>query len=111
MRRAIGNNQILHVLVMGFSHGDPVLELDVCHKRFFLDPNTFRIIDALQAPVLPCFALCDDRGRLLIRIYASLPPVTETIIKIFGPLYAGYIKEMPEFGYFWKRMAEQRGSW
>ncbi len=111
MHRAVRQNEIVHLLVRGAPYGKPELEIDFFYQRFFLDPFPFRIIETLQAPVLPCFAVCDDSGRLVIDIHPALPPATGEIIPVFGPLYSNYIRTKPEFAKFWRRMVREQESW
>lgn len=111
MRHAIEKNGAVHLLVRGFPQGDPRLEIDFYYKRFFLDPFTFRIIETLRAPVLPCFPLCDDSGRLVITLYPPLAPSTDEVMPVFGPLYSKHLKERPEFAVFWRKLAQQKEGW
>ena len=111
MRRAIARNEIVHLLITGFPDGEPGLEIDFCHKRFFLDPAAFGILESLKAPVLPCFATCDESGRLLISISPPLAPFRGEIMKEFGPLYAHRLREQPEFAFFWRKVVQQRAGW
>ena len=43
---------------------------------------------SLQAPVLPCFATCDEIGRLRIEIHPATAPKRRDIMQSFGALYA-----------------------
>jgi lauroyl/myristoyl acyltransferase len=111
MRQILTQNGILHLLIRGCPRGDPELEIDFYHNRFFLDPHLLRVIETLEAPVLPCFAICDDRGLLKISISPALPPVTKEIMSVFGPQYARYLRERPEFAWFWRRLVRQQEFW
>ncbi len=111
MRRAIERNGVVHLLVRGFPRGDPRLEIDFYHKRFFLDPFAFRVIETLRAPVLLCFPLCDDSGRLRITLYPPLAPSTDEIMREFGPLYSKHLKEQPEFAFFWRKLVQEKEGW
>lgn len=104
-------NEIVHLLVTGFPHGEPVLEVGFYHKKFFLDPVVFRTIETLKAPVLPCFALCDNLGRLVISLGPSLKPNIKEIMEAFGPLYSRHLRERPEFGFFWRKIVRQQEGW
>lgn len=111
MREALGQNGILHLLIRGCPRGDADLEIDFYHKRFFLDSHLLRVVEALEAPVLPCFAICDDRGLLKVSISPALPPVTKEIMNAFGAQYARYLREWPEFAWFWRRLVQQQEFW
>ena len=111
MQLAIKRNEVIHLLVRGFSQGDPRTKIDFYHEEFFLDPVSFRIVETLQAPVLPCFPLCDDEGRLVINLYPPLPPSTAEIMRAFGPLYSSHLKTLPEFAFFWRKLVGRREGW
>ena len=111
MRQAVGKGEIVHLLVTGFPEGDTALEIDFYHKRFFLDGSALRIIESLQAPVLPCFATCDSSGRLLIHIHRPIQPARAEIMRDFGSLYSHYLKAQPEFAFFWRKLVQQKPGW
>jgi lauroyl/myristoyl acyltransferase len=111
MHQAIKKNQIVHILVTGFPQGDPQLEIEFYYKRFFLDPVAMRILETLRAPVLPCVPISDDSGRLIMTIHPPLAPTRAEIMQGFGPLYARYLRERPEFAIFWRKVARQQENW
>jgi hypothetical protein len=65
----------------------------------------------LGLPVLPRFALSVERGRFVIRLYPAEPPRRAEIMSGFGQLYAGYLREHPEFAQIWKNVAQKRKEW
>lgn len=107
VRQALERNAIVHVGIRGFPRGDADLEIDFCYKKFFLDPQILRLIEILRAPVLPCFAVCDYKGRVVIKIYPALAASTKEIMSTFGPLYARYLREFPEYANIWARVIRQ----
>jgi lauroyl/myristoyl acyltransferase len=111
MRQALKANQIVHTSIRGFPRGDPRLQIDFCYKDFFLDPRLIRIIEIIQASVLPCFAICDNQGRLIVKIYPPVAPAGEEVMRVFGPLYARYLREAPEFTRIWRRVVQQQEGW
>jgi lauroyl/myristoyl acyltransferase len=111
MRQAVGKNEIVHLLATGFPAGGAELEIDFYYKRFFLDPAALRILESLQAPVLPCFATCEESGRVLISIYPPAAPKHAEIMQSFGPLYSRYLKAHPEFVFFWRKLVQQKDGW
>lgn len=111
MRSIIKKNEVLHLPIRGLRSGKPEFEIDFFYKRFFLDPAIFQILEILQAPVLPCFALCDELGRLLIEIHPPVRPSSAEIMRVFGPLYSRYLNDRPELAYFWRRMVRQQDDW
>ena len=108
MRTAVEENGVVYLDVTGSPRGEPRLEIPFWHGRFFLNASLFRLIEILRAPVLPCFAICDAVGRVVIKIYPALEPVTEIVSATFGPLYAEYLRERPEFSPIWKKVALQK---
>ena len=111
MREALKENEVAHVSIQGAPHGDSRLQIDFYYKGFFLDSRLLRIIEIIEAPVVPCFAVCGDDGRLLVKMYAPLEPSTEEIMRVFGPLYAHYLRESPEFTRIWRRLVRQQEGW
>jgi lauroyl/myristoyl acyltransferase len=111
MRQAVAKNEIVHLLATGFPKGGAEIEIDFYYNRFFLDPAALRILESLKAPVLPCFATCDESGRLLITIHPPVAPTRAEIMKNFGPLYSRYLKTQPEFAFFWRKVVQQKDGW
>jgi len=111
MRQALKANQIVHTSIRGFPHGDSRLQIDFCYKKFFLDHRLIRIIEIIQATVLPCFAICDIRGRLIVKIYPPVGPTGGEVMRVFGSLYARYLRETPEFTRIWRRVVQQQEGW
>lgn len=111
MRQALKANQIVHTSIRGFPRGDAELEIDFCYKNFFLDHRLIRIIELVQVAVLPCFAVCDNQGRLIVKIYSPVTPAREEIMRVFGSLYARYLRETPEFTWIWRRVVQQQEGW
>ena len=107
IRQGLEANGVLHIDIRGFPEGDPKVEIDFCHKKLFLDVQVLRLIEILKAPVLPCFAVCDDEGRVVIKIYPALDASADKIVTIFGSLYAFYLKEFPEYANIWGRVIRQ----
>ena len=111
LRKALDNNSLVHVSIRGFPSGETRLALDFCHKGFFLDPLLLRVIEILAAPVLPLFAICDSAGKVRLKIYPPLAPRIDAIVQVFAPLYARYLRELPEFSRIWRRVAHQKEGW
>jgi hypothetical protein len=111
MRAALKQNRVIHASIKGFPCGDPRLRIDFCYQGFFLDPRLLRILEILETPVVPCFALCNDKGRLIVKMYSPIEPATEEIMRVFGPLYARYLRDSPEFSRVWRRVVQQKEGW
>ena len=81
-------------------------------RRVFLDgrpdrgPRIFE-----RCRIIPCFALSDERGRFIIRLYPPGPPARAEIMSGFGQRYAGYLRDHPEFAQIWKNVAQKRKEW
>jgi len=108
MREALRRNAVLQVGIRAFPSGRPDHGVDSIYGRFFLDPHMLRLIEALQVPVLPCFVVCDEIGRAVVKICPQLAPSGEQIVSGFGPLYAGYLRDFPESANIWKRVVLQQ---
>ena len=111
MRQALKANQIVHTSIKGFRQGEPHLKIDFCYKNFFLDHRWIRIIEIVQATVLPCFAVCDNKGRLVVKIYPPVAPASDEVMRVFGSLYARYLRETPEFTRIWRRVVQEQEDW
>jgi hypothetical protein len=111
VERALGRNEVVHISMRGFSQGEPQFEIPFFYGKFFLDGLLIEVLEYLEAPILPCFALSDDRGRFVVRLYPALPPRRAEIMSGFGQLYAGYLRDQPEFSQIWKNVAQKRKEW
>ncbi len=111
LRRWLKQNGVVLMSIKGFPVGSPDLEIDFSCGRFFLDPSIIRLIESANAPVLPCFAICGDHGHLKIEMSPALAPERSAIMKGFGPVYAHYLREYPEFARIWKRVIDQESEW
>jgi lauroyl/myristoyl acyltransferase len=111
VERALGRNEVVHVSMRGFSQGEPQFEIPFFYGRFFLDGPLIELLEYLGAPIIPCFALADERGRFVVRLYPVLPPKRAEIMSGFGQRYAGYLRNYPEFAQIWKNIAERRKEW
>jgi lauroyl/myristoyl acyltransferase len=111
VERALARNEVVHLSMRGFSQGEPQFEIPFFYGRFFLDGPLIEVLEYLEAPVLPCFALSDERGRFILRLYPALPPRRAEIMSGFGQRYAGYLRDQPEFSQIWKNVAQKRKEW
>lgn len=111
IERALGRNEVVHLSMRGFSHGEPQFEIPFFYGKFFLDGPLIEVLEYLGAPVLPCFALSDERGRFVIRLYPAEPPRRADIMSGFGQRYADYLRDYPEFAQIWKNVAQKRKEW
>jgi lauroyl/myristoyl acyltransferase len=111
LRRLLKQNGVVLMAIRGFPAGSPDLEIDFFCGRFFLDPAIIRLIESAKAPVVPCFAICDDHGTVKIKLSPPLAPECGAIMKGFGQVYAGYLRGYPEFARIWKRVVDQESEW
>jgi len=111
IERVLAHNEVVHLSIRGFSQGEPQFEIPFFYGKFFLDGPLIEVLEYLEAPVLPCFALSDDRGRFVVRLYPALPPKRAEIMSGFGQRYAGYLRDQPEFSQIWKNVAQKRKEW
>ncbi len=111
IQRALGRNEVVHLSIRGFSQGEPQFEIPFFYGKFFLDGRLIETIEYLEALVLPCFALSDERGRFVIRLYPAEPPRRAEMMSGFGQRYAGYLRDHPEFAQIWKNVAQKRKEW
>lgn len=108
---ALKKNRVVHLLIVNHPHGEPSLEVDFYGQNFFLDAGSLELIGSLGAPVLPCFALCDERGAFRIKIHPPLGNSSEELACGFVELFSRYLKESPEYVRFWKPLLNQKAFW
>lgn len=111
VERALRRNEVVHISIRGFSQGEPQFEIPFFYGKFFLDGPLLEVLEYLEAPVIPCFALADEKGRFVIRLYPALSPRKAEIMSGFGQRYAGYLRDHPEFAQIWKNIAQKRTEW
>jgi lauroyl/myristoyl acyltransferase len=111
LHRLLKQNGVVLMSIRGFPSGAPELEINFFCGRFFLDAAVIRLIESAKAPVIPCFAICDDHGRLNIKLSPPVAPERRAIVKEFGRIYTGYLRDYPEFARIWKRVIDQENEW
>ncbi len=108
---ALKNNQIIHLLILNRPLGYSKAEVEFYGRKFSLDFSAFELISGLKAPILPCFALCDDRGAFTLKIHPPLGNTADEIASGFAKLFSWYLKEYPEYVRFWKPLLNQKAFW
>ena len=108
MQELLKRNAVLQIGIRGFPTGSPEQRVESVYGAFFLDRQILRLIEILQVPVLPCFVVCDDSGRAIIKIFPELAPSSKQIVSSFGSLYADYLRDFPDKANIWKRVVQQR---
>jgi hypothetical protein len=77
IERALRRNEVVHLSIRGFPQGQPQFEIPFFYDKFFLGGRPIELIELLGAPVIPCFAVSDERGRFVIRLYSAAPAKEE----------------------------------
>jgi hypothetical protein len=108
MHEALKAGGVLQIEIAALPDGDARMAMPLCHKRFFLDAAVVRLLETLKAPVLPCFSLCDEAGKVIVEIHPAVPPDREEIVRTFGGLYADYLRNFPECSPVWKKLGAHR---
>jgi len=114
VRRLIGalkKNRVVHLLIVNRPRGELSLGVEFYGQKFFVDAGSFELIGGLGAPVLPCFALCDERGAFKIKIHPPLGNSSDEMARGFVELFSRYLKESPEYVRFWKPLLNQKSFW
>jgi lauroyl/myristoyl acyltransferase len=104
-REALQQNRLVHISVRGFITGKPESLVKNRYKSFYLDAKLFTLLEGLQAPVLPCFAIPSAKGCIVLKIHPSLPDTATEMMQHFARLYAEVIDERPELARFLRRIA------
>jgi lauroyl/myristoyl acyltransferase len=111
MGQTLARNEVLHLSIRTQRSGPAGGEIRVFGQQFWLDPAMLEVIEILQAPVLPCFCMPADKGKLLIRIHPQIHPSRPAILSSFVPLYTDYLHTFPELSRIWKRMGLGWEAW
>jgi lauroyl/myristoyl acyltransferase len=107
LARALNRNAIAHILVNGQPEGDPRLSLQFCGQPLYLSSAVIDLVALMNRPTLPCFALCDSNGKLIIEIQRALPPDWTGLVLEFTKAFESHLRDAPEFVRFWRRFAKR----
>ena len=110
IQRALAANGVVHVSPRGFNKGDEDTATEFFGRKYYLDPNWFRVFQICQAPILPCFAVGNADRQIKIVIH---PPLTlgKTTARAFAEIQSDYITRFPEYGRLWKSVYADRRKW
>lgn len=111
MQRAMSQNEPVHVSIRTHRAGPAGAGIELFGRRCWLDPNVLKVIELLQAPVLPAFCYPNEDGEISIEIYPPLRPETGEIVRSFGSLYARHLKSRPEASRAWRRVRLGWEAW
>lgn len=103
-RKDLKENRVVHISVRGQPNGDAEWLVQNKYRSFSLEPPALLLIELLGAPVLPCFALPDSRGNIVVSIYPRVPPAPRQIMNAFGSIYSKHLNDHPEFTRIWRRV-------
>ena len=103
-RKDLKENRVVHISVRGQPNGDAEWLVQNKYRSFSLEPPALSLIELLGAPVLPCFALPDSRGNIVVSIYPRVPPAPRQIMNAFGSIYSKHLNDHPEFTRIWRRV-------
>ena len=110
-REHLKKNRAVHLSVRGQAEGSPEARVENNYRSFFLEPRALALVEALGAPVLPCFSVPDRQGSVVIRIYSAVAPRKKAIMDSFGALYSQHLNEHPEFTRIWRRVMRGDSWW
>ncbi len=108
---ALKDNGLVLMSMSNRPTGSPDAEVCAFGKKFYADPALLPLFEHLDTAVLPCFGLCDERGRLRIIVHAPLRGSDEEILRAYCRLFSEYLFKYPEFCHFWKPLVQQRAKW
>jgi lauroyl/myristoyl acyltransferase len=103
-RRHLKEKRIVHISVRGQPDGAPECLVRNHYRSFFLEPKGLLLIEMLNAPVVPCFTIPDDRGNVVVKIYPPVQPLKHLVMASFGSLYTKHLNDYPEFTRIWRRV-------
>jgi len=109
--KALRENSLVFMSIWNRSSGSPAQAVRFFNQRFFIDATTMKLCAELKAPVLPCFALCDDKGEINLIIHAPLTGAVSEMSESYCKLLSRYLTDYPEFCRFWKPLLQKREQW
>jgi lauroyl/myristoyl acyltransferase len=109
--RVLGENSLVYMSMPNRLTGAPEQEVRVFSQKFFIDSAMMRLFDHLRVAVLPCFAICDDRGKIKISIHPPLNGSVREMSESYCRLFSHYLREHPEFCRFWKPLMQRKDQW
>lgn len=109
--KALQENSLVFMSIWNRPVGGAAQEVCAFGQRFFIDATTMRLCAELKAPVLPCFALCNDKGEINVIIHAPLGGDTMEMSRSYCNLLARYLTDYPEFCRFWKSLVQKKERW
>lgn len=110
-RKHLKENRAVHLSVRGQPDGAPETRIENDYRSFFLETNAPLLIEMLNAPVLPCFAMPDEYGNIVLCIYPPVPPNKRLVMEAFGAIYSKHLNEHPEFSRIWRRVVRGDPWW
>lgn len=108
---ALATNHLVLMSVSFKPTGSSEVEVRAFGQTFYLDPSILQLFAHLDAPVLPCFALCDDHGRIQINVHPALTGSDEDMSRTYCRHFSTYLQEHPEFCRFWRALVQKRSGW
>jgi lauroyl/myristoyl acyltransferase len=108
---ALRENSLIFMSMPNRLTGPPEGKVCVFGQNFYIDAAMLRLFDHLHAVVLPCFALCDDRGQIHIIVHRPLIGAIDEMSRAYCKLFSAYLTEYPEFCRFWKRLVQKKAQW
>lgn len=109
--KSLQENSLVFMSVWNRPNGASAQEVRFFGQKFFIDAPTMRLCAELKAPVLPCFALCDDKGEINVVIHAPLTGAVSEMSKSYCNWLSRYLTDYPEFCRFWKPLLQRREQW
>ena len=110
-RKHLRENRVLHLSVRGQPEGEQGFLVQNIYKSFFLEPKGMRLLEMLKVPIVPCFALPSDSGKIIVKIYPAVAPDQRLVTASFVSLYSKHLNDHPEFTRIWRRMMRGDPWW
>ena len=109
--KILSENSLVYMSMPNRLTGPPEQEVRVFDQKFFIDSAMMKLFDSLRVAVLPCFAICDDRGKIKITLYPPLNGSVSAMSESYCRLFSRYLTEHPEFCRFWKPLVQRKDQW
>jgi lauroyl/myristoyl acyltransferase len=109
--KILSENSLVYMSMPNRLTGAPDQEVRLFGRKFFIDLAMVRLLDSLRVTILPCFAICNDRGEIKIAIHPPLNGSVSAMSKSYCRLFSRYLTEHPEFCRFWKPLVQRKDQW
>ncbi len=108
---ALKGNSLVCVSISNQAIGPPEQQVCVFGRTFYVDSAILQLLENLNTVILPCFVLCNDRGRVQLILHPPLAGTIDATSQTYCKVFSDYLTRFPEFCRFWKPLVQNRPRW